>query len=257
MNAWRTAAGAWPWMAAICVVELVIAAVTASTIRSHVASALTDHAIPDDHLLYAVAELSSLHPQLVTALLLALAISTAVGALLWTLLAPLLLLRLARGEDAPLGGAWIDRLPGAVATAAWHLGLRIAFVFVAGTGLAALPPLTAVILGFVVLLVATVALDLSRVAVVLDEAPGLSPRTAIDGFRRMAQHWRSASAMTAIAAVQWALAGVAIVVAVRTGGSGLAVARATAAAATCLGVFRLAIAAGTARGPERPPAADA
>jgi hypothetical protein len=246
-------------MAGICVGELVIAAVTASTIRSHVTSVMTEHAIPDDHVLYAVAELSSLHPELATAIILALAISTAVGGALWTLLAPLLLLRLARGddEDAPLGEPWIRRLPGALATTAWHLGLRVAFVLVAGSGLAALPPVAAAVLGFVVILVATVALDLSRVAVVLDQAHGISPRSAIEGFRRMAPQWRAATAMAAIAAAQWALAIVAVVVAVRTGGAGLAVARATAAAATCLGVFRLAIAAGTARGPTAPPAADA
>lgn len=257
MKAWRIAAAAWPWMVGICVGELLLAAFATSAVRSHVAAAMGDHAIPDDHVLYALAELASVHPQLAVAIIMTLSISTLVGGVLWMLLAPLLLLRLDRtDDDTPLGGPWLLRLPGACATTAWHVGLRVAFVLIAGSGLAALPPMVAAGLGFVVLLVATVALDLSRVAVVLDGMGGGSPRVAIEGFRRMARHWRAASAMSAIAATQWVLAIVAIVVVVRTGGAGLAVARATAVAATCLGVFRLAIAAGTARTPEQPPAAD-
>lgn len=256
-KAWRIAAAAWPWMLAICFGELLIAAVAAYPIRSHVAAALPEHALPDDHLLYALAELASVHPQIGIAVVLSLVLSTFIGGVVWMLFAPLLLLRLDRtDETAPLGAHWLARLPGACATTGWHLGMRIGFVFVASSGLAALPPIVAAVLAFIVLLVATVALDLSRVAVVLDGAAGGSPRVAIEGFRRIAQHWRAASVMTAIAAAQWGLALVAIIVVVRTGGAGLSVARATAAAATCLGVFRLAIAAGTARAPTQPAAAD-
>jgi hypothetical protein len=160
-------------------------------------------------------------------------------------LAPLVLLRLR--ADAPprvasLGSAWLASIGGNAATSAWHLGLRVALVLGLAGVLGTLPPAIAVAIAFLVVLVATCALDFSRVAVVTGAARGASPRTALDGFAALGRQPKRAATMAALAAGQWLLVVVGLVVLVRTGGEALAVMRACAAAATFLGVFRLAVA---------------
>jgi hypothetical protein len=246
MSALRRASAAWRWVLCIWLGEVAIASIGAYGIRSQVATAMDGLALPDDRLLYAIAEHTHVHPELVVAMVVTLATSALLGFVVWTLLAPLVLLRLAAPTNAPsvasLGGPWLASIAGVAATSAWHLGLRIAMVLGIGGALGSLPPPVAAPIAFVVVLVATCALDFSRVAVVTGGARGGSPRTALDGFTALVRQPRRAGAMAALAAGQWLLVALGLVLLVRTGGDALALMRACAAAATFLGVVRLAVA---------------
>lgn len=247
-EALRRASAAWRWVVCIWLGEIVIAALGSYGIRSHVAAVMDEFVIPDDRLLYAIAELTHAHPELAIAIVVTLATSALLGFALWTLLAPLVILRLAAPLPAPaltgLGGPWFGCLAGAVATSAWHLAIRLALVVVVGQAVASLPGVVALPIAILLVLVATCALDLSRVAVVVDGARGTSPRTALDGFAALVRDpWR-AGLMVVLAAAQWLLVAVGLLVLLRTGGESLALMRACAAAATFFGVLRLAVAAG-------------
>lgn len=256
MNALRRASAAWRWVLCLWLGEIVIATFGAYGIRSHVATAMDGLAMPDDRLLYAIAEHTHAHPELVVAMVVTLATSALLGFVLWIVLAPLVLLRLRSGAPpsiASLGTAWLGALGGTAATSAWHLGLRVALVLGLAGVLGTLPPAIAASIAFAVVLVATCALDFSRVAVVTGGARGGSPRTALDGFVAIRRQPRRAAAMAALAAGQWLLVLFGLVLLVRTGGESLAVMRACAAAATFLGVFRLAVAVDA----DAPPTRDA
>ncbi len=248
MNALRRASAAWRWAVGLWLGELLIALVGAYGVRNHVAAAMDEYVIPDDHLLYALAELVHAHPQLTASILVSLVTTTLLGFVVWTLLAPLLLLRLGReGHARPrgaaaLGAAWLASLGGAVATSAWHLALRIALVVIASQAVLALPGIVAVVLGVIVVLTLTCALDLSRVAVVVDGAPGTSPRTALDGFTALARAPLRTAAMMGLGALGWLVVLAGLVAVVRTGGAALPLMRACAALATFLGLVRLAVA---------------
>jgi len=258
MNALRRASAAWRWVLCIWLGEVVIATFGAYGIRSHIATAMDGLAMPDDRLLYAVAEHTHAHPELVVAMVVTLATSALLGFVVWIVLAPLVLLRLRAGAPAPavasLGSAWLGSIGGIIATSAWHLGLRVALVLGLAAVLGTLPPSIAVWIAFAVVLAATCALDFSRVAVVTGTARGGSPRTALDGFAALGRQPRRAAAMAGLAAGQWLLVVGGLVLLVRTGGESLALMRACAAAATFLGVFRLAVAIDADAPPSRGPA---
>lgn len=245
MSALRRASAAWRWVLCIWLGEVVIATFGAYGIRSHIATAMDGLAMPDDRLLYAVAEYTHAHPELVVAMVVTIATSALLGFVVWIVLAPLVLLRLRAGAPVPvasLGGPWLAAIGGVVATSAWHLGLRVALVLGLAGVLGTMPPSVAVWIAFAVVLAATCALDFSRVAVVTGAARGGSPRTALDGFAALARQPKRAAAMAALAAGQWLLVVGGLVLLARTGGESLALMRACAAAATFLGVFRLAVA---------------
>jgi hypothetical protein len=248
MSALRRASRAWRWVVAIWLGELVIAAAAAYGIRSHVAAAMDEFVIPDDHRLYAIAEFVHLHPQLVVSMAVGLVTSALLGWAVWTVLAPLVLLRLSGIEGgAELGRAWLGRLGPAIATSAWHLGLRVGAVVIGAQLVAALPGIAAAVLLLIAVPLLTCALDLSRVAVVLEGAKGGAVRTALDGYARLVREPRRTAAMAGLAMLQWVLVLVGLIVLVRSGPGGLPVMRATAAAATFFGLWRMALAAAAAR----------
>lgn len=248
MSALQRASRAWRWVVAIWLGEVLIAAAAAYGIRSHVAAAMDEFVIPDDHRLYAIAELVHLHPQLVVSMGVGLVTSALLGFAAWTVLAPLVLLRLSGIEGAgDLGRAWLGRLGPALATSAWHLGIRVGAIVLGAQLLAALPAMAGVIVLLLVVPLVTCALDLSRVAVVLEGAKGGAVRTALDGYARLVREPRRTAAMAGLALLQWVLVLVGMAVLVRSGPGGLPVMRASAAAATFFGLWRLALAASAAR----------
>lgn len=248
MSALQRTSRAWRWVVAIWLGEVVIAAAAAYGIRSHIAAAMDEFVIPDDHRLYAIAELVHLHPQLVVSMGVGLVTSALLGFVVWTVLAPLVLLRLSGIEGAgDLGRAWLGRLGPALATSAWHLGMRVGAIVLGAQLLAALPAMAGVIVLLLVVPLVTCALDLSRVAVVLEGAKGGAVRTALDGYARLVREPRRTAAMAGLALLQWVLVLVGLAVLVRSGPGGLPVMRASAAAATFFGLWRLALAASAAR----------
>jgi hypothetical protein len=247
MTALGRTSRAWRWVISIWLGELVIAAVAAYGIRSHVSAAMDEFVIPDDHRLYAMAEFAHAHPQLLVSMAIGLVTSALLGWVIWSVLAPLVLLRLSGTEAAgELGRAWLGRLGPAIATSAWHLGIRVGAIVLGAQALAILPGLVAGLLLLVVVPLVTCALDLSRVAVVLEGAPGGAVRTALDGFARLIREPRRTAAMAGLAALQWVLVLAGLVVLVRSGAGALPVMRASAAAAAFFGVWRLALAAAAA-----------
>ena len=261
MAALRRASGAWRWVLCIWLAELLTATLGGYGVRSHIAAVMDGFVLPDDHLLYGLVEFTHAHPQLVISIVVTLATSTLLGFLLWTVLAPLVLLRLGRHADAPawtaaaLGSAWLGSLGGAVATSAWHLGLRVVVVIIAGQAVASLPGSIGLPLVIVLVLASTCALDFSRVAVVTGGARGASPRTAIDGYAVALRRPLLVLAMAAVAGAQWLVVVAGLVAVLRTGGDALALMRACAAGATLLGFFRLALALSVR--PAAPTASDA
>lgn len=246
------------WVLCLWLGELLVAALAAYAIRSHIAAAMDEFAVPDGHVLYAIAEFAGAHPELLVSILVALGLSTVLGFVVWTLLAPLVLLRLGGASrpaaiDAPsLGAAWLGAIVPATATSAWHLAIRVGLVIVVGQSVVSLPPAIGAPVAIVVGLLATCALDHSRVAVVLEGARGANPRVALDGFARLLSYRGPSAVMVLLAAVQWLLVLAGLVAVVRTGGAALSVMRACAAAATFCGVFRLAVATGVRPRPTAP-----
>ena len=251
MSALARASRAWRWVVVIWLGELAIAAASAFGIRSHVAAAMDEFVIPDDHRLYAIAEFLHLPPQLVVSMAVGLVTSALLGWVIWTLLAPLVLLRLSGIEGAAdLGRAWLGRFGPAIATSAWHLAMRVGAIVLGAQLVAALPGIAAAIVLLLAVPFITCALDLSRVAVVLEGAKGGAVRTALDGYARLVRTPRRTAAMAGLALLQWVLVLAGFIVLVRSGPGGpgtLAVMRASAAAAAFFGIWRLALAASTAR----------
>jgi hypothetical protein len=237
----RAVMAAWRWVLALWIGELVIAVTSGTAVRAQVAAALGGFVLPDDHLMYAVAELVGFHPQILLAIILGILGSAAVATLAWCLLAPAVLLRLARGPQpaAVLGGAWASRVAPALATTGWHLLLRAGVGFVLIGGVAPLPPTVALVILALALVVTTAALDISRSAVVLHGAAGSSIRTALWGYVHAAKHPRLLGALTGLQLLQWACGLVGLAIALRSGGDAIGWARLLALVGTAVGLLRL------------------
>ena len=233
--------GAWRWLLALWLAELALAATTRATVSGQVSAALGEFAAPDDHLMYAVSELVGTHPQTLVAIALALAGSGLLAMLVWSVLAPAVILRLGRGPiPAPqLGALWLGSLGGSVATSLWHLLLRAGIAFAAGGMIASLPSGLAFAIVVAAILLSTAALDISRTQVVLHGASGASIRTALWGFVHAIKRPRLFGVLALLQALQWACAVAGLAIAVRSGGEAIGWARVAALVGTALGLLRL------------------
>lgn len=259
MTSVRAVLGAWRWLVAIVLVELVLASAVGASVRGQVIGALADFALPDDHLMYAIAELVGFHPQIIVAILLAIAGGGVLVTVLWTLLAPAVLVRLARGPlpAAETGGAWLGTLGGAIATTLWHLLLRAGLAFAIVGSVTPLPPVLAFAICAIAILVSTAALDVSRAQVVLHGAAGTSIRTALWGYVHAVKRPRLLATLATLQLLQWACAVVGLAIAVRTGGEAIGWARAAALVGTAIGLCRLHHVASAGSMPTPPKAGDA
>ncbi|HWB75076.1 MAG TPA: hypothetical protein VG755_08965 [Nannocystaceae bacterium] len=233
--------GAWRWLLALWLCELALAATTRATVSAQVSAALGEFAAPDDHLMYAVSELVGTHPQTIVGIVLALAGSGLLAMLVWSVLAPAVLLRLAHGSMpmTQLGGLWLGSLGGSIATSLWHLLLRAGIAFALGGMLASLPAGLALAIVVAAILLSTAALDISRTQVVLHGAAGGSIRTALWGFVHATKRPRLFGVLALLQALQWACAIAGLAIAVRSGGEAIGWARVAALVGTALGLLRL------------------
>lgn len=244
MNALRTAWAAGPLVLALWAIELVVAAAAGGAMRAMAKLALQEFALPPDgRLLLAIAELGENDPALRAGLGASLVGSLVLGLVLWTLLAPLLVVWLHGGRDG-IVVRWARSLGGAIATTLWHLALRLALLLVVGASVAALPRAVAAGSMLAVLLVCGAALDVARVQVVAHGAAGPSIRTALAAFVRVLERPRDLAVLAGLHLAQWALAGAVLAITLRTGGTAPWAARGLALAGTALAAIRLAVALG-------------
>jgi hypothetical protein len=254
MNAVRQVIRAWPLVIAIWLVEIAIAATAAFALRTHVAAALDDFVLPDHHVLYAAAELGSWHPQLLVAALVGVMLSGLLGLVVWSLVAPAVLLRLHGGPQpaAQLGARWLTVLPGALATTAWHGGLRVLIVLVVGSTLGGVGGPALPIALLVAWALATCALDLSRVGVVVHDARGVHPGTALLGYLQAFKRPRVLAASLLLQLLAWGAAGLGVWALVQGGGNAIGATRACALLAVALGLVRHAVSLTAGPLPVRP-----
>lgn len=233
--------GAWRWVLALWLCELALAAATSASVRGQVAAAMGEFAAPDDHLMYAVSELVGTHPQTIVGIVLALAGSGLLAMIVWSVLAPAVILRLGRGPipATQLGGLWLGSLGGSIVTSLWHLLLRAGIAFALGGTIASLPSAVALAIAVVAIFGSTAALDISRTQVVLHGASGGSIRTALWGFVHAFKRPRLFGVLALLQALQWCCAFAGLAIAVRSGGQAIGWARVAALVATALGLLRL------------------
>ncbi|MBX7083490.1 MAG: hypothetical protein K1X88_30055 [Nannocystaceae bacterium] len=248
MTALRTLAGAWRWVLALWLGEVAIAAAFAFALRTHVAAALSDFALPDDRLLYAAAEFAGAHPQLVSGAIVGLLLSGLLGGVVWAVLAPLVIARLADGPQsaAALGGRWLGSLGGVIATTAWHaLGRGLVLMGLA-SALAGMPGAVSAVALPLVWGLGTFALDLSRAQVVLHGARGTAPRTAAMAWLHAIKRPKLLALALALQAAQWLVLFAGLAAVVQGTGGAVAIVRSGALVAVALGSLRLlaAISAG-------------
>ncbi|MCA9651883.1 MAG: hypothetical protein H6712_28745 [Myxococcales bacterium] len=138
-----------------------------------------------DHVLFNTFDVVRDHPALVSELIVSVVGSATLGALVWTLLAPLLIARLAQPRSwSELGGRAFSRLPTVLVQSLWHLPLRLLLLLVVGLSTRTLPPLVTWSALGLAWLVAGVALDATRVAVVEHDAAPWHIRSAWRGLVR-------------------------------------------------------------------------
>lgn len=141
-----------------------------------------------ERMLAVVAELVIAQPS-VAAVMVTSVISVAiVSAIVWTLASGGVISRyaLARPGARPsleaVGGQWMRTLPSVIVQTGWHLVLRAVVVVAAVTAVDSLPKSLGWAVIGITLLLATVALDLARVAVVTGVARPYHPATAARAF---------------------------------------------------------------------------
>jgi hypothetical protein len=200
--------------------------------------------VDDGHPLFAVVELLQANPPLATLLAGSTIVTAGLGAVVWMLLSGALITRL-HGERDPqgIGSAWLASLPRVIVTSGWHLLVRavvLLVVVVATSTLGSTPLLIALILA---LLISSGALDVARVHVVLHDAPGYHPKTALRAFGLLLKRPRVLASFAGLWLVQIGIAGSIAVLGLRGLGSDAMMlgARAAALAGTFIGLWRLAV----------------
>lgn len=184
MSALRRVIGA-PWfVVGLWVAHVVFAAVFGLLIEL-IASTGAERfrPLPGSRDAFAIAELMADQPAIAGALVGGLGFAAIGSALLWTVLSPLVIARLDRRRPpAELGAIWLRTLPKVAVTSLWHLLLRGAIWFLVAAVATPLPRPIVLLVLVVAGTVTTLALDIARVHVVLFDAPGYHPRTALYAF---------------------------------------------------------------------------
>lgn len=165
------------------VLVVTVAGVAGVRIRAVVATALHPFdALDLDRVVFATIDALRDHPGIGAEVLVSLITSGVVGALTWTVLSPLLITRLGGKRPlAELGARALSKLPPVVVQSLWHLVLRALLVLAVVLSLPASTLWLALPLAW---LLAGVALDATRVAVVEHDAASWHPRTAWRGLVR-------------------------------------------------------------------------
>lgn len=199
MNAWRRVARAPGLIALIAVLQLALAAWLGSGVRAAVGASLGPFSLlSEGHLLFAVVELFSSHPGILASYRTALIGSSVFALLLWTVLAPAIILRLrAANPPARIAATALRGLPAVVVTTLWCLLPRGLLLAAAGFATARLMPmghwgLAGLAVTFIVLAYTTCALDLARCGVMLRGARRFHVATAIGAYR---EAWRRPSVL--------------------------------------------------------------
>lgn len=140
-------------------------------------------ALEPSHLIYGLLEVLGEHRGTAATVLAALAVGGALSAMIWLLLAPVIIARLAHeGSWSQVGSRALRGLPAVLVQTLWHGVLRALLVLAV---LLSVQPLPAVV-GWGLLglcwLWCTVALDAARVAVMEQAAAPLHVRSAAQGF---------------------------------------------------------------------------
>ncbi|MCA9709055.1 MAG: hypothetical protein KDK70_24635 [Myxococcales bacterium] len=170
--------GAWLGLAALAFVSGRLVGVVVS------AAVVPFDALRADHLIFGLLDVLEDHPAAAAAMAVTLAASTLISALGWMLLSPLGIARLAdRTRDwAEVGGRALRTLPAVVVQTLWHGVLRALLVLAVLLTVQPLPGVVAWGLLGLAWVVAGVALDATRVAVVEHDAAPFHVRTAVRGF---------------------------------------------------------------------------
>ncbi len=236
-----TAPGLWlsTWIGLVF-----IAALAGIQMRMMVAAAIEPFDVLDrGRVLFSLLDVLRAHPELSSHLLVSVLAGAAISGIAWTGLSPLLIARLAGSRPwSELGARATAHLPAVVVQSLWHLLLRAVLMVVVGFSVQALPEMWALGTGLLVWLVAGVALDATRVAVVEHGAPPFHVRSAWRGFVRTIRRPGLLVPCAALAAVQLAVSLGVLWLALRGLGSGTPwIPRLMALVSVGLGLWRLGI----------------
>ncbi len=229
--------GAWAGMA-------FVAGLVGLHIRFVVASAVGAFDVLDrSRVVFSTLDIMRARPAVGSELELSVLAATLSSAILWTVLSPLLIARLAGPRTwSELGGRALGSLPGVLVQSLWHLLLR-AVLLVIAVLCAGLIAESSVPLTFIVVWVLSgVALDAARVAVVEHDAAPFHIRTAWRGFVTLVRRPGMWVPCVGLSLIQLATSALILWLAVRGYGSASAwIPRLLALGTVGLGLWRLAI----------------
>ncbi len=213
-------------IAVIVTIQWVIAAGFGANVRSAIGGSMGKYTVlTDGHLLAAVAELYRTHPGLAASYKQTLAGSSLLALVLFTLLAPVIIYRLAAPRPASvIAAAALRGLPAVIAVTLWHLLPRAVLLAIAGAaansllqkqawgliGIAAL----ALTMGY-----CTCALDLARCHILLHGARRFHFKTAAEGFLEALRRPVVLARSLVFSFGQWACAASMVAVAIEGAGA--------------------------------------
>lgn len=194
-------------------------------------------------LVFGIADVLRVHPELVTGIATAVLVGGLVSAIGWLLVSPVVIARLAgRRELRELGATALAGLPAIAVQSLWHAVLRAVLVAVVMMSAQPLPVWIVWVLVAVVWLAAGVALDATRVAVVEADAAPWHIKTAWRGFVRVAKRPRVLVPGVLLGIGQVVVSAAIVWLALRGLGSGTVWgARALALVSVGLGLWRVGI----------------
>ncbi len=227
MKALRRVAGAPGLMALIVLIQWLVAAGLGAGVRHAVGNSMGSYAVlTDGHLLAAVAELHRTNPALTAGYRQTLAGSSLIALVLFTLLAPAIVHRLAaRRPAARIAAAAVSGLPPVVATTLWHLLPRTVLLAAATTMAASLLEWEAWGIAGLAVLGLTMgycacALDLARCHVLLHGARRFHFKTAAGGYLEALRRPAVLARSILFSCGQWACAAGMIAMAIDSAGGG-------------------------------------
>ena len=140
---------------------------------------------------FGIADVLRVYPELMPGIAMAVLVGGAVSGIGWMMVSPVVIARLAgRTGLRDVGATALAGLPGVVVQSLWHLVLRGVLVAVVAISAQPLPDWAIWVIVGVAWLVAGVALDATRVAVVEGNAAPWHVKTAWRGFVRVAKRPR-------------------------------------------------------------------
>ncbi|MEM7153077.1 MAG: hypothetical protein AAF799_09545 [Myxococcota bacterium] len=172
--------GGWLWMAAVAgLIGWQIQMLTVAALKSF-------DALDTSRMLFGVVDVLRDHPAVGAGLATSAIASLVLGAITWTLLSPLLIVRLAGPRPwSELGGRALSGLLPVLVQSVWHLLLRALLMAIVVVSVMAAPPIVLWILGPLVWMLCGVAQDATRVAVVEHGAAPWSVRSTVQGLGRV------------------------------------------------------------------------